>query len=140
MEQMGQFIMNHWPLWLAFIGVLLLIFINELIGMNKKAKELSPQAAVDLINNDNAIVIDIRDKEAFRSGHIIDSINAEVADFETAKMNKYKNKKIILVCARGQLAGPAAAKLKAQGFDSTILSGGIAAWQAADLPLIKKKG
>jgi rhodanese-related sulfurtransferase len=140
MEHLGQFIMNHWSLWLALIVVLLLIFVNELFSQKKKAKELTPQSAVDLINNDNAIVIDLRDKEIYKQGHIIDSINADIADFEQAKMNKYKNKPIILVCARGQQSTTAAAKLKTQGYQPLVLAGGITAWQAADLPLVKKKG
>lgn len=139
MEQLGQFIINHWMLWLAFIGVLFLTFINELISQNKKAKELTPQAAVDMINNDDAVVIDLRDKQAYKNGHIIDSINASAEDFEQQKMAKYKNKALILVCGRGTQAPATATKLRALGFQPTVLSGGIAAWQNADLPMVKGK-
>ncbi len=140
MEHLGQFIMNHWLLWLAFIVVLALTFINELITQKKKAKELAPHAAVAMINNDNAVVIDLRDKEAFKNGHIIDSIHATVEDFEQPKMNKYKNKNLILVCARGLQSPAAAAKIRTQGYQPFVLGGGIAAWQNADLPLVKGKG
>lgn len=139
MEHLGQFISNHWQLWLAFIVILLLVFINELITQKKKAKELSPQTAVDMINNGNAVVIDLRDKEAFKNGHIIDSVNCNASDFEQQKMDKYKNKSIILVCARGLQSPAVAAKIRTQGFQPLVLSGGIAAWQNADLPLIKGK-
>ena len=139
MEHLGQFITNHWLLWRAFIGVLALVFINELMTQKKKAKELTPQAAVAMINNDNAVVIDLRDKEAFKSGHIIDAVNANAEDFEQPKMNKYKNKDIILVCARGLQSPAVAAKIRIQGFQPLVLSGGIAAWQNADLPLVKGK-
>lgn len=139
MEHLGQFITNHWLLWIAFIGVLALVFINELMTQKKKAKELTPQAAVAMINNDNAVVIDLRDKEAFKSGHIIDAVNANAEDFEQPKMNKYKNKDIILVCARGLQSPAVAAKIRIQGFQPLVLSGGIAAWQNADLPLVKGK-
>lgn len=138
MEHLGQFIMNHWLLWLAFIVVLALTFINELMTQKKKAKELSPQAAVAMLNNDDAVVIDLRDKDSYKAGHIIDSINATVEDFEQAKMNKYKNKNIILVCARGLQSPAAAAKIRTQGFQPLVLGGGIAAWQNAELPLVKK--
>ncbi|MBI2786343.1 MAG: rhodanese-like domain-containing protein [Legionella longbeachae] len=139
MEHLGQFIINHWQLWLALIVVLLLTFINELASQKKKAKELSPQAAVDLMNNENAIIIDLRDKELFKQGHIIDSINVKNEDFEQQKMDKYKNKPIILVCARGLQASSLANKLRTQGYQPLVLKGGIAAWQNADLPLIKGK-
>lgn len=140
MEHLGQFITNHWELWLALIAILVLIFINEWITQKKKAKELNPQAAVDLINNENAVVFDLRDKETFKNGHIIGAINCTAEDFEQAKMNKYKNKKIILVCARGLQSPAVAAKITAQGYQPMVLGGGIASWQNADLPLVKSKG
>lgn len=138
MEHLGQFITNHWQLWLALIGILLLIFINELVTQKKKAKELTPQAAVDLINNENAVILDLRDKESFKNGHILNSINCSAEDFEQQKMNKYKNKKIILVCARGLQSPAVAAKITSQGYQPLVLGGGIASWQNADLPLVKK--
>jgi rhodanese-related sulfurtransferase len=139
MEHLGQFIINHWQLWSLFIAVLLLTFVNELITQKKKAKELTPQAAVDLINNENAVVIDLRDKESFKKGHIIDSINAKNEDFEQQKMEKYKKKPIILVCARGLNAQTLAKKIITQGYQAVVLAGGIAGWQDSDLPLVKGK-
>jgi rhodanese-related sulfurtransferase len=139
MEHLGQFISNHWQLWLAFIVILLLTFINELMTQKKKAKELSPHGAVDLINNENAVVVDLRDKETFKNGHIIDAINCTAEDFEQAKMNKYKNKPVILVCARGMQSSAAAEKIKALGYQSTVLGGGMNAWENADLPIVKGK-
>ena len=140
MGQVGQFIINHWELWLALVVVLLLIFINEFLAQKKRAKELSPQAAVNLINHDNAVIIDLRDSDSFRKGHIIDAIQATADDFEQQKMDKYKTKTLLLVCARGLQSAALATKLREQGFSQPmVLAGGIAAWQAADLPLIKGK-
>ena len=42
MNQLSQFIINHWPLWLAFIILILLVFTNELFSQKKKAKEKKP--------------------------------------------------------------------------------------------------
>ena len=140
MEHLSQFIMNHWLLWSAFIIILALTFFYELTSQKKKAKQITPQSAVAMINNENAVVIDLRDKEAFKNGHIIDSINVNADDFELPKMNKYKNKNIILACARGLQSPAVAAKIRSLGFEPLILGGGIAAWQNADLPLVKGKG
>lgn len=140
MEHLSQFIMNHWLLWSAFIIILALTFFYELTTQKKKAKQLTPQSAVAMINNENAVVIDLRDKESFKNGHIIDSINVNAEDFELPKMNKYKNKNIILACARGLQSPAVAAKIRSLGFEPLILGGGIAAWQNADLPLVKGKG
>lgn len=139
MEHLGQFIINHWQLWLLFIVILFLTFLNELITQKKKAKQLSPQDVVELINNEHAVVIDLRDKEAFKKGHIIDAVNAKSDDFEQQKMDKYKNQTVILVCERGIQAAAVAAKIKTLGYQPAVLGGGIAAWQNADLPLVKGK-
>ena len=140
MEQFSQFILNHWQLWLALVVFLLLVCINEFITQKKKSKEISPQTAVDLINNDDTVVIDLRDKEAYKNGHIIDSVNVSADDFNQPKMNQYKDKNLILICARGQQSPTVAAKIRPLGFRPLILRGGIVSWQNADLPLVKKKG
>jgi rhodanese-related sulfurtransferase len=140
MEQLSQFIMNHWLLWLFFILLLILIFAYELYSQKQKAKQISPQTAVAMMNNEEAVIVDLRDGESYKKGHILDSINANVEDFEKPKMNKYKNKQIILTCARGLQSPSAAAKIRTLGYQALILSGGIDAWQSADLPLVKSKG
>lgn len=140
MERLGQFIFNHWYLWLALIIILLLILINEFLSQKKKAKELSPQSAVDFINHEGAKVIDLRDKESFNKGHIIDAIHASSEDFESGRMDKYKDKPLILVCVRGLQSSTLAAKLQAQGFQQAMtLNGGMTNWLAAGLPVIKGK-
>ena len=141
MEHLGQFITNHWQLWLALVIILLLIFINELLTQKKRAKELSPADAVDMINHENAVVIDLRDAELYRAGHIINAIPASVDDFAKPRMDKYKVKPLILVCARGLQSPALAAKLRTQGYvQPMVLAGGMSAWTAANLPMVKGKG
>ena len=139
MEQISQFIINHWFLWSAFIVLLALTFVNELLAKKQKAKQLSPQAVVDLINNDEAVVIDIRDKELFKKGHIIDAINLRIDEFDKPKLAQHKDKTVIIVCDKGIQAATAATQLKAQGFQAQVMSGGLASWIEADLPLVKGK-
>lgn len=140
MEQLTQFAINHWQLWSALIVILVVIFIHELLSQKNRAKELSTSAAVEMINHENAVVIDLRDAKAFRAGHIIDSIHASAEDFNQQRMDKYKNKPVILVCARGLQSPTLAAKLRKEGFTQPmVLTGGIAAWQTDSLPLVKGK-
>jgi len=45
---------------------------------------------------------------------------------------------VVLVCKAGQASGDAAKRLRKAGFERVyVLDGGIAAWQQADLPLVK---
>lgn len=140
MTQLSQFISHHLALWIALAVVLFLILINELVTMRKQAKSLTPAMAVNMINHHQAVVIDLRDKETFRQGHIISAIQANPDDFKQKKMEKYKNKPFILVCARGLQSPSLATQLRTQGFTTPLaLAGGIAAWQSANLPLVKGK-
>lgn len=140
MQQIEAFVINHWDLWLALVIVLLLIFINERITQKKRPQMLSSAGLVDLINHQDALVIDIREAEPFRAGHIINAIRASNDDFETERMTQYKDKPIILVCARGLQAEPLAVKLRGQGYTKVmVLDGGISAWTNANMPTIKGK-
>lgn len=139
MEQLGKFLQNHWQLSIAFIVISILILINELINQRKQGKSISPETAINYINNNDAVVLDLRDAAAFKAGHIIGAIRVSESDFATPKFSKYKNKDIVLVCARGIQAANVATKLRSQDFTNPmVLNGGIEAWRQANLPLIKK--
>jgi rhodanese-related sulfurtransferase len=140
MEHLGQFILNHWGLWLTFISLLIMVFINETLMQKKRGKSLTPAMAVDLINNENAVVVDLRDIDTFRSGHIINAIQASDNDFGKQRLQKYKESPVILVCARGLQSAQLATKLREQGFTKPMfLSGGMAAWIDTGLPTVKGK-
>ena len=124
---------------------MILIFLfstitSEIQFLRKKGKEVSPQEVVNLINNENATVIDLREKENYRKSHIIDSIHATLDEFKDNKMSHYKNKPFILVCDQGVKSASLALKLRGQGFENPlVLSGGMNAWQSAKLPTVKGK-
>ena len=140
MNQLGQFIINHWQLWLAFILIFLIIFINELYTQKNQAKSVSNSDAIQMINDEDAAIFDLRDAETFRAGHIAHAIRVASDDFSKKSMEKYKTKPLILICARGIQSATLATQLRAQGFMRAMsLSGGIAAWQEANLPLVKGK-
>ncbi len=138
------FIVSHWELFIALFVVLGIILVFERKAKAGSAVALNPQQAVDWMNRQQAIVIDIRDREAFRKGHIINSESMEPANVvsvvtEGKQAEKYKDKPILIVCAQGVSAAKTAALLKKAGIEKVaILKGGIQAWTAADLPLDKK--
>ncbi len=140
MDQLTQFATNHWQLVLALAVILTITLINELVSQKKRGKELSTSAAIEMINHENAVVIDLRDADAFSAGHIIDAIHASADDLGEKQSEKYKTKPVILVCARGLQSATLAAKLRVKGFTKLrVLAGGMSAWQTAGLPLIKGK-
>ncbi|HCA88882.1 MAG: sulfurtransferase [Legionellaceae bacterium] len=137
MDQLVEFIGNHLALFAALIGVLGLIFIQEKLAQKNKATEISPQQAVTLMNQEKAVVIDLREPLAFKAGHILQAHNL-TSDKLLTRISKYKAHKIILVCAQGQTAKTQAHLLRQQNFENIyVLAGGMSAWQQANLPIIK---
>lgn len=139
MANLEQFIINHWPWCLLWLAIFALIILNEYWNEKKKANALTPAAVVDLMNNEDAVLIDIRDMNAYKEGHIIHAIQASADDFKKERLHKYKQKPLILVCAQGLTASSLAATLPTLGFENVaILAGGMQAWNQAGLPLVKK--
>lgn len=137
MEHVSEFIVHHWPLWVALLILLIVIFANEFITHKKSAEQVSTAAAVDLMNHEHAIVFDLRQLDTYRAGHIISAIHTTEEDFNSQKMNKYKNKIILIVCAQGLESQALAKRLRVQGFTKAmVLSGGMAGWIGAGLPVV----
>lgn len=140
MEHLSQFILTHWQLCLIFVIILALALGNEWYSQAKRAKMLSPAEVIEQMNNEQAVVFDIRDNVSFRSGHIIHAIHATPDDFTNKRMEQYKTQPIVLACAKGLQSATLASQLRAQGFTQLfVLSGGMNAWQAAELPIVKSK-
>jgi rhodanese-related sulfurtransferase len=139
-KQFLQFIMNHWILWSAFVLIIIIILFEEIRGRVQGVSRLQPQDLTLLINREDATVIDVRDSNAFIKGHIIGAINIPHTRMKDSmeKLKKYQDKPVVLVCATGQTSPQEGAKLQKNGFEKVyFLSGGIAAWQGAGLPLIR---
>lgn len=137
MTRFFEFLVNHWilsGLWLALFATLL-AYINS-----KLARSVSPQQATVLINRQNGVFLDIREKKDFDKGHIVDSINIPLAKLHEriTELEKKKDVPIIVVCQMGQQSGAAVKALEAKGFTQVSrMSGGISEWQIQNLPLVK---
>lgn len=93
-----------------------------------------------LINRDNAIVIDIRQNEAYHNGHIIGSqsmIPHEIRQ-HPKKLEKYKGRPLIVVSQSSHESQKIAALLLKHGYNAYSLTGGMRAWIEAQMPLVKE--
>ncbi|NCT57628.1 MAG: rhodanese-like domain-containing protein [Legionella sp.] len=134
MNQLQEFILHHWELWLALLAVLSLMLINEHVTKKNGPQALSTTAMIDAINHQDAVVIDIREAAAYQTGHVVGSKN--LPGEPLGKLEQYKQKPLILICSRGLQSSALAVKLRKQGFTNVmILAGGITAWKSASLPL-----
>lgn len=107
-------------------------------GMNAGA--LTASGAVQLINREKAVVVDVSEPDEFAAGHVTGAKNVPFGELEDKLPGTVKNKglPLILVCASGARAGRAVAVAKKLGYEQAqSLGGGLKTWKAANLPLEK---
>lgn len=100
----------------------------------------SPAAAVQLINRERAVVIDVCDPAEYTAEHVGGAKDIPLAELEAKLPTTVKNKAtpLVLVCASGMRAGRAVAVAHKLGYDKAdALSGGLKAWREANLPIEK---
>lgn len=105
----------------------------------KGGATLTPQQVVSQINQQQAVVVDLRDSKEFQQGHIVNAINIPHAKLVSRldELQRYKSQPIVLVCKLGQHSGMAGKQLAAAGFEQVSrLKGGMAEWQSSQLPLV----
>lgn len=140
MENFSVFIAHHLGLFYLFSTTLVALMIVESLRSKRAKHVVHPKDAILLINRNNAVVIDIRANENYKSGHIVDAISAPLPEWnqKAKKLDKYKSKPMIVVCNTGTDAQKAAATLAKQGYTAYALAGGMRAWTSAELPLVKE--
>jgi len=97
--------------------------------------------ATQLMNREDAVVVDVRPVADFAKGHILGARSIPLAELEkrAGDLDKYKAKPVIIYCDAGNRAGGGVALLRRNGFANVVnLTGGYAAWQQAGLPVEKK--
>jgi rhodanese-related sulfurtransferase len=137
MDRFFEFAINHFELVSLMMGLLAALFWVE---SRRAGVTVSPQMATQLINRENAVVLDIRASAEYGEGHITGAVNIPFDRLQDRirELDKYKSRTIILVCKMGQHSGGIAKQLRQGGFnDVRRLSGGISGWTAEQLPLVK---
>ena len=134
-----KFLIDNWML----IGVALAsggMLLWPLISSGMAAGSLSASGAVQLINREKAVVIDVSEAEEFAAGHVGGAKNIPLSQLEEKLPATVKNKALplILVCPTGARASRALATAKKLGYEQAqCLAGGLKSWKEANLPLEK---
>ena len=134
-----KFLVDTWYLFLAaaISGALLLWpLINKNAGGSTK---VSTNDAVQLINRERALLIDVSEPAEYAAGHAMGARSVPFDSLEGSKdLPKNKALPLVVVCPTGTRAGKAVATLKKLGFENArALAGGFEAWRAANLPVEK---
>ncbi|MES2942685.1 MAG: rhodanese-like domain-containing protein [Pseudomonadota bacterium] len=134
-----KFLIDNWMLIaIALSSGGMLVWPLIAGGMNAGA--LSASGAVQLINRERAVVVDVSEADEFAAGHVLGAKNVPLGQLEEKLPSAVKNKglPLILVCATGARANRAVAVAKKLGYEQAqALGGGLKAWKEANLPLEK---
>ena len=133
-----DFVIANWMLFLIVIssGAMLLVPMLQKAGQGA----LSAEGAVQLINRQRAVVVDIRPPEEFAAGHVTGARNVPLDQLEAKLAGTVKNKSLplLIVCASGARAQRAVAVARKLGYEQAqALAGGLKSWKDANLPLEK---
>jgi rhodanese-related sulfurtransferase len=140
MNQIIEFVGNHLGLVIALVVILTMLIQNLISGGGGK-DAVDPAGATELINHENAVVVDVRPMADFNQGHIIGAINIPSNGFanQLKQLERHKTKPIIVSCRSGAQSTQACATLRKAGFEKVHnLRGGMLAWQSANLPVTRK--
>jgi rhodanese-related sulfurtransferase len=134
-----SFLIENWTL-LAVALVSGGMLMWPAITGGKGIGAISATDAVQLINREKAVVVDVCDAEEFKAGHVAGAKSMPLSILESGLPGLVKNKAtpVILVCASGMRSKRAVAVAKKLGYENThSLAGGLNAWRAASLPVEK---
>ena len=134
-----EFLLKNWAL-VAIAAISGGMLLWPLLRRGAGGPWVSTLQATQLMNRDDALVIDVRPAAEFAKGHILGARNVPAGELErrAAEFDRFKAKPVIVNCGDGNRAGDAAALLRKSGFGNVVnLTGGYAAWQQAGLPVEK---
>lgn len=139
MQELIIFLTRHWELSYSLLAIIILLGIVEFLRAKRNTFQIGARQATQLINHDNAVVIDLRTPEAFKKGHIVDALSLPASELKntTKKLEKHKTKPLILVDNTGVESQKIAFVLQKQGYKTHLLTGGMRAWQGADMPVVR---
>jgi len=141
LTQISEFAVNHPLLVMAFAVLLALTFFNEMKIATQRFASLTPAGAVNLMNSEDVVVLDVREPSETAGGKIAKAIQIPMSALSkrVGELDKHKGKTVIVYCKTGARASAACKQLGKQGFEKVYsLNGGMLAWQDAHLPISKK--
>ncbi len=133
-----KFIVDNWMLILIALSSGGMLAWPLVRGAN--AGSLTAQGAVQLINRERAVVVDVREPEEYAAGHVTGAKNVPLNQLDEKLGAAVKNKSVplLLICTTGARAQRAVATAKKLGYEQAqAVAGGLKSWKEANLPIEK---
>ena len=141
LESLVAFAGRHYILSALFVLCLVMLIYTQIRIMLSPVKAISSGKATDLINNANAVPVDLRTDKEFAAGHITGAVNLPVKlvnEGNFGAIDRYRNVPLVIVDESGVSSFDAARTIRKAGFPEVYaLAGGIGAWTDERMPLVK---
>ena len=141
-EQFFEFSTNHPILVLSFAALLGLIVFIEFRRLTQKFDNITPSAAIGLINREEPLLLDVREQNELGDGMLSEALHIPMSAMSprVSELDQYKDRSVLVYCRSGNRSGGVCRTLTNRGFEKVFnLAGGIMAWQDAHLPISKSK-
>jgi rhodanese-related sulfurtransferase len=135
-----QFVQDNWPLILVMIvsgGMLLWPLVGRRFS---KVREVGALSATQLINRQNAVMLDLQESKEYDGGHVPNAVHIPLSELSSraGELSKFTSRPLIAYCDRGNRSRSAGSALAKLGFAEVYtLRGGVRAWAEAGLPVVK---
>ncbi len=133
-----KFIIDNWLLFaIALTSGALLVWP---VIKGSMGGALSPAGAVQLVNREKGVLIDVSESEEFAAAHAGGAKNVPLGTLDEKLAQTVKNKELplIMICPKGARAQRAVGMAQKLGYTNVqALAGGLAAWKEANLPVEK---
>jgi rhodanese-related sulfurtransferase len=134
-----EFLQENW-IWMLTASVSGAALLWSVLS-GRGAQAVTPAQATLLMNREDALLLDVREGNEWKSGHVPGARHVVLAQLESqlSELEKFKDHPVIVCCAAGNRSVAACGQLKKSGFGKVFsLAGGIEAWKEARLPLTTK--
>jgi rhodanese-related sulfurtransferase len=105
-----------------------------------KVREIGALRATQLINRQNAVLLDLRETKDYDAGHVPNAVHIPLSQLGSrgGELAKLTSRPLIAYCDRGIRSRNAGSALSKLGFAEVYtLHGGVRAWTDAGLPVAK---
>ena len=116
---------------LLILAVFIVYLIAKRVLLARSINQYSPaEAEARMRNSLNIVFLDVRTPQERKSGSIKGALHIPLHELraKSGELERYKGKEIICYCRTGRRSLSAASILKAKGFNSSSLRGGISNW------------
>jgi len=141
MQEYIDFVGENPLIFIGFFVVLALLVKVEMSRFTRKFKMVNTNEAVQLMNKDDTIIVDVREDKEIKDGVIQNSQHITLGQLpdRIGHLGTNKQVPILVYCRSGTRSTSACTTITKAGFENvSSLTGGILAWEAANLPTVKK--